>query len=448
MPSSPVLHVRAVTREGRPVKDAQILVWRIIPAGALKPLLGNWSTSETGELRTQLPLPSELLTVARESQTPLRFLVLAWHPQAGWAWSVARQDALQNMKLTLALAGQCTWTVQNCFGEPAKGLMGRIVQLRIPEIATPIPLPQMPEAILQTNAEGKLTVGLPVGVTAYWAWGGELPAGMHWRFHEPVPLNVGEQRVRYHLGTREVRGRLVDARTHQPLRGEAVLLHTQPHVFFQCVPTAYLTLTDAQGWFTLYLPPEPTGPVIPTLCRFSSGAELWASLIPLDARPPVQAACERWDLGEVALSAPDAFMVGEVRGSNGKPVPFALVAGQQKQSEAQTRFTEITCKVTTCAGVRRTLQQRIRPSRAFACAFADGQGRFRLSVRAGDWWLRAYPVHLPNEPAPTSSPPLPCRIPSVSVDTQWTATRVNAGQTVKVQLSLSAGMPVRPIRVS
>ncbi len=94
MPSSPVLHVRAVTREGRPIKDAQILVWRIIPAGALKPLLGNWSTSETGELRTQLPLPSELLTVARESQTPLRFLVLAWHPQAGWAWSVARQGAI------------------------------------------------------------------------------------------------------------------------------------------------------------------------------------------------------------------------------------------------------------------------------------------------------------------------------------------------------------------
>lgn len=447
MPSSSVLHVRAVTREGRPVKDAQILLWRIIPAGAPKPLPGIWSTSESGELRARLPLPSELLTVARENQTPLRFLVLAWHPQAGWAWSVVRQNALQNMNLTLTSAGQCTWTVQNCFGEPAKGLKGRIVQLRIPEIATPVPLPQMPEAVLQTNAEGKLTVGLPEGSTAYWAWGGELPAGMRWRFHEPVPLSVGEQRVRYHLGTREVRGRLVDARTHQPLRGEAVLLRTQPGKWFKCLPTDYLALTDAQGRFTAYLLPGPTGPVVPTLCRFSSGVELWASLIPPDARPPVQTACERWDLGEVALNAPDAFIVGEVRGPNGKPVPFALVVGQQKQPNAQARFAEVACKVTTCTGVRKTLRQRVHSGEAFACAFADARGRFRLPVRAGDWCLRAHPVHLPNEPAPVSPPSLPCEIPSVSVGTQWTTTRVGAGQTAKVQLSLSTGMPVRPIRV-
>lgn len=122
MPSSPPLYVRAVTREGRPVKSAQILLWRIVPAGVLKPLPGNWSTSETGELHTRLPLPSELLTVASENQTPLRFLVLAWHPQASWAWSVARLDALQNVRLPLASWGECTWTVQNCFGEPAKGL--------------------------------------------------------------------------------------------------------------------------------------------------------------------------------------------------------------------------------------------------------------------------------------------------------------------------------------
>lgn len=88
----------------------------------------------SGELRAQLPLPSELLSVASENRTPLRFLVLAWHPQAGWAW------------------------------------------------------------------------------------GGELPERMRQRFRDPMPLHAApELRVRYHLGTREVCGRLIDSRTRQPL---------------------------------------------------------------------------------------------------------------------------------------------------------------------------------------------------------------------------------------
>ncbi len=448
MPSSPILHVRAVTREGRPVQGAQILVWRIVPAGALKSLPANGSTSVTGELHTHLPLPSERLTVASENRSPLRFLVLAWHSQAGWAWSIVSLNALQNVRLTLISAGQTTWTVQNCFGEPAKGLKGRIVHLRIPGIPAPVPLPQMPGAVLQTDAQGKLTVGLPEGATAFWAWEGALPEGTRRRFREPVPLHAGrEQRARYHLGTCEVRGRLVDSRTRQPLREEAVLLHTEPGRWFQSVPTDYLTFTDAQGRFSVYQLSTPTGPIMPAVCRFPDGTEVWTSLIPPDTPPPVRAACERWELGEIALQAPDALMEGEVRRPDGKPEPFALVVAQGKKAPTHTERGEIACRVAACTGARRTLRQRTRLVAPFACAFADAQGRFRLPVRAGEWQLRAHPSHSPREPAPASAPPPPCQIPSVSTDTRWTAVQVSAGQTVKVQLPLSAGGYVRPVRV-
>ncbi|GIV21228.1 MAG: hypothetical protein KatS3mg023_2979 [Armatimonadota bacterium] len=448
MPSSPLLHVRAVTREGRPVQGAQVLLWRIVPAGVLKPLLGNWSTSETGELRTHLPLPSELLTVASENRTPLRFLVLAWHSQAGWAWSVVPLDALQNVRLALTSAGQATWTVQNCFGESAKGLKGRVAQLRIPGIPVPVHLPQLPGASLQTDAQGKIKVGLPEGATAFWEWEGALPEGMRWRFREPVPLRAGrEQRVRYHLGTCEVRGRLVDSRTRQPLREEAVLLHTKPGRWLQSVPTDYLTFTDAQGRFSVYQLPGPTGPIMPAVCRFPDGTEVWTSLIPPETPPPMHTACERWELGEIALQAPDALLEGEVRRADGKPEPFALVVAQGKKTPAPAEREDITCCVATCGGVRKTLRQRTRLVAPFACAFADARGRFRLSVRAGEWQLRAHPSHPPREPAPASAPSPPCQIPSVSTDTRWTAVQVSAGQTVKVRLPLSAGGYVRPIRV-
>lgn len=445
MPSFPLLHVRTVTRDGRPVKGAQVLLWRIIPAGALKPLPGNWSTSETGELRTRLPLPSELLTVSHENQTPLRFLVLAWHPQAGWAWNIARLDTLQNVNLPPTSGGECTWTVQNCFGEPATGLKGRIVQLRIPEIPAPVHLPQMPGDILQTDAQGRLTVIVPKGATAYWAWGGELPAGMRQRFLEPVPLNKRELRVRYHLGTREVHGRLIDSRTRQPLRGEAVLLHTVPGKWFKFLPTDYLTFTDAQGWFTVRQFSNPTGPIVPAMCRFPNGLEAWTSLIPTDTRPPMQTACEQWEVGEIAIDAPDAFIAGEVKGADGKPEPFALVVAQGKKPTIQTRVAG-GGSVATCAGVRRRYRMVMQFGEPFACTFADAQGRFRLPVQAGDWRLRAHTTHSPFQPVPASPPSLPCQIPSVSTDTRWTTTRVGAGQTAKVQLVLSAGDYVRPVR--
>lgn len=448
MPSFPLLQVRTLTREGRPVKGAQVLLWRIIPTGALKPVPGSWSTSHTGELRTPLPLPSELITVARQSLTPLRFLVLAWHPQAGWAWSVVPLSALQDVRLTLTAAVQTTWTVQNCFGEPAKGLKGRIARLQIPGIPGQVQLLRLSGAALQTDARGKLAVALPEGATAFWMWEGELPEGMHRRFRDPLPLRaVREQRLRYHTDTREIRGRLIDARTRQPLREQAVLLRTEPGKWFKYVPTDYLTFTDAQGWFRVYQPPSPSGPVVPAVCLFSDGTEVWTSLIPAETHPPVHTACERWELGEIALQAPDALIEGEVRRVDGKSEPFALVVAQGTKPVAPADRGEILCRVATCTGARKTLRQRTQLVAPFGCTFTDAQGRFRLPVRAGEWQVRAHPTHSPQEPAPVSAPPLPCQIPSVSADTRWTVVRAGHGQAVKVQLSLSAGDYVRLARV-
>jgi len=447
MPSAPLLRVRAVTREGQPVAGAHILLWRMVPAGKLQLLPGEWRTSSSGELRTQLPLSSELLSIARENQTPLRFLVLAWHPQAGWAWSIGTLDSLRDIKLRLTSGGQATFTVQNCFGESAKGLKGRTVQLRIPGVPAPVNLPPMPDAVFQTDAQGKLRVLLPEGATAFWAWGGELPEGMRQRFRDPMPLHAApELRVRYHLGTREVRGRLIDSRTGRPLHREAVLLHTEPGKWFKSIPCDYLTFTDAQGWFTVYLPYATSGPIVPTVCRLPHGAEVWASLSPPSTRPPVETACERWDLGEIAISAPDGVIAGEVRGADGKPAPFALVVAQGKETPVPARTREITCRVTTCNGVRKTLRQQVRIAAPLACTFTDAQGRFRLPVRAGEWQLRAHPTHTPSEPAVASMPSLPCQIPFVSTDTRWVTARVSTGQTATVRLPLSAGDRVRPVR--
>ncbi len=437
MPSSPVLNVHVFTREGKPVKGAYVLVWRIIPAGALKPLPGEWRTSASGEVRASLPLPSKLLTVARENETTLRFLVLAWHPQAGWAWSVSELDALQRLKLTLTSAGQGIITVQNCFGEPAGGLTGRLVQLRLPEVGTPVPLPRIPEAIQQTDASGRLRVLLPQGASAYWAWGGELPYGMRERFPAPVALIAGrELRARYHLSTRLVHGRLVDARTHQPLRGETVVLHTEPGKWFKMLPCDYVTFTDAQGWFQVYLPPEYGSPVVATRCCFSTGDTLPASLISPDERPPIQAPCERWELGEIALTAPNAFLTGEVKGENGKPAPYALVVAQGKQPSAQAGIAEVAGIVTTCRGLRRTVRLRTSPGTALVCTFADAKGQFRLPLREGQWQLRAHPIRSGTRPD-TSSQGL-SMVPPVTTETRWTALSLRAGQTAHVQLVVSA----------
>jgi hypothetical protein len=226
-----------------------------------------------------------------------------------------------------------------------------------------------------------------------------------------------------------------------------VLLHTEPGKWFKSIPSDYLTFTDAQGWFTVYLPYAASGPIVPTVCRLPHGAEVWASLSPPGTRPPVETACERWDLGEIAISTPDGVITGEVRGANGKPEPFALVVAQGKEPPAPARKQEITCRVATCNEVRKTLRQQMGTASPFACTLTDAQGRFRLPVQSGEWQLRAHPTHAPREPAVASVPSLPCQIPFVSAETRWVTARVSRGQTVTVQLPLSAGGWVRPVRV-
>lgn len=76
-----------------------------------------------------------------------------------------------------------------------------------------------------------------------------------------------------------------------------MLLHTEPRPWFKSIPSDYLTFTDAQGWFTVYLPYAASGPIVPTVCRLPHGAEVWASLSPPGTRPPVETACERWAWG-------------------------------------------------------------------------------------------------------------------------------------------------------
>jgi len=224
-------------------------------------------------------------------------------------------------------------------------------------------------------------------------------------------------------------------------------LHTEPRPWFKSIPSDYLTFTDAQGWFTVYLPYAASGPIVPTVCRLPHGAEVWASLSPPGTRPPIETACERWDLGEIAIPAPDGVIAGEVRSSDGKPEPFALVVAQGKEPPAPARKQEITCRVATCNGVRKTLRQQMGTASPFACTLTDAQGRFRLPVQSGEWQLRAHPTHAPREPAGASMLSLPCQMPFVSTDTRWVTARVSRGQTVTVQLPLSAGGWVRPVRV-
>lgn len=443
MPSFLLLHVRAVTREGRAVKGAQISLWRIIPAGALKPLPGNWSTSETGELRTRLPLPSELLTVASENRTPLRFLVVAWHPQAGWAWAIRRLDELQNLGMVLQSAGRAVWNVQNCFSEPTEGLKGRIVRLQIPGVRSPVDIPPLPGTVLQTDASGNASVLLPEGSTAYWEWEEPLPFGMREQFREPIALTVGHHRVRYHTRTREITGVLVDNHTRRPLRDESVMWYEWLKIVLSVLPPEQMSFTDSHGRFTIRSSPARGGPLSVTTLRFPDGTRVGVSLLEPKATWPKETDCERWDLGVIPVPPADAEVVGQAVTEQSAPAPFAWIIAQRSPSPPIS--DELDCRVTTCEHGTRRVKLRVSAGYAQTFIVADQRGRFRLELRPGEWAIKALDR---QHPAVRFAPDLPGRLAdfaAVLLYPDAPKAKVESGKTL--QLRLVAQKEEEPARV-
>ncbi len=441
------LRVKVTDPQGRPVKGAQVLLWRVLGAGGLSPLLGTWVTNEAGQVLTVVRLPEPFVRTARLHGLPLQFFALAYHPAEGWAWSVVNTDGLSDLHLQLLPSEPATLQVRDCFGDPAEKLRGRLSAVTVPDVPFLVPLPAF-RFTFATDTAGTVVLPLPRAGKGLWEWSQGAPWGLR-ATAATAWLNAGAtQSIAFHYRTLCVTGRLLNARTGEPLKGESIVLSVF-HPLAMSAVLKFLTRTGDEGRFVVETKPSRYA-FSAAFLRFPDGRRLTLrdSPEPRSSKPVLsQSRCERWVIGDFALDPSDAEVTGVVVDDKGKPVPFAFVQGTGVKPRRIPKATKVTfVRVTSivCDGKRWEGVKQVTADNEgfpFAFAFADQQGRFEMKLRAGTWELsalRTSPPHCPPYKVPERATVLlPLSIGAISPrKVSPTRLEIAAGAKVKVVLTL------------
>lgn len=243
--------IRLVDETGIPVPNCWVaLLARIRKAGEMTNWIAFWRTNKNGEVKGTFRLRRLLVNLLGDE---IRFFLIAWHPQKGWAWRSCNLIELRNMKISLSPPQPVTMRFKNCFGEPVAGIKGRLAQIFLPDLPYPIPLPPDPFAFA-SNKEGVLTVPLPKGIKGSWEWHSETPAEILRQYRPQgnfLSLSPGTHwDIQFHQGVTSVTGTLIDAETRNPLPQCPLLIEFHTGEFFSAVGTYWhRTFTDEQGRF-------------------------------------------------------------------------------------------------------------------------------------------------------------------------------------------------------
>lgn len=411
-PTHPFTFVRLTLRDARPllltaqITDAQgqpasrswVIVYRLTIARTWQ-MIGIWQANAFGIADLHLlSLPSE------EQEC----LLLAFHPDAGWAWKMVDIGKARQIPLTLAPPRPTLLSVRDCFGEAVAGLVGRIALLQNSDFPMPLPLPAFVFAF-RSDERGQFILPLPPKSQARWEWNPQAPWGL--RAFKPFlwVATDASQTVRFHWRTVKVIGRLLNAQTKKPLRGETVCLSVHDPMATAAALT-YCSHSDSEGRFFVQTKPSyhafskgdlllPDGSLLP----------LWQEPAPSVVPPLPPLRCQQWDIGDLALSPPVGTVSGKVVDPKGQPLPFACVEARGEKSSGGNGWFGV--KVRECDDpLWRTKATRAQPSFPFALTFADHQGNFALALRANSWRLialRSGPPHRSPSPPPKGSFLLP-----------------------------------------
>lgn len=383
-------NAKIVNPKGLPVGGAHVFLWRVLGAGGLSPLLGFWTTDKSGQVRNFVWLPLSFISAAQLYDLPLRFIVVAYHPEAGWAGATVDIKGLTNLSLSLSPHRQTELKVRDCFGEPLKGLNGRLAAVQVPNVTLLAPLPANLFAF-KTDSSGEVVLPIPQNGKGLWEWCREAPRGLK-REAETVWLNAGtSQTIQFHSKTIRATGRLIDAQTGKPLEGEGVILLVMDPTSMS-VSLPFCSKTNKEGRFFIQTKTflcAPTG----VLLDLPDGRRLllWGSPKLVFFKPPLPSfQCQQWVITDIVLDPPDAKISGTVVDGQGKPVPFAFVSGMNVEPQ-RLKPVHVKAMGKSCDGSLWEISKQVNGEKVFpyAYTFADQKGRFQMRLRAGTWRFSA-----------------------------------------------------------
>lgn len=226
------------------------LLARVRRMGEMTNWIAWWRTDKNGEVKSSFRLRRSLLDWLGDE---LRFFILAWHPQKGWAWRFCNLVELKKMNLSLSPPQPTTMQFKNCFGEPVAGIKGRLAQIFLPEFPHPVPLPPNPFTFT-SKRDGILTVPLPKDIKGSWEWHIETPREVSRRYRSQGNLLSLSPNthwdIQFHEGTTRVTGTLTDAETGKPLPQCPLLIEFHTGEIFSAAGTYWhRTFTNQQGRF-------------------------------------------------------------------------------------------------------------------------------------------------------------------------------------------------------
>ncbi len=243
--------IRLTDEGGNPVPKGWVaLLARARKTGEMANWVAFWWADENGEVKSTFRLRRPLLEWYGDE---VRFVVIAWHPQKGWAWRLCNLAELRNMSLSLSPSQPTTMRFKNCFGEPVAGIKGRLAQIFLPELPYPVPLPPNP-LTFTSNRDGFLTVPLPKDIKGSWEWHFETPWEVSFRYRSQgnlLSLSPGTHwDIQFHEGTTYVTGTLIDAETGKPLPRCPLLIEFHTGAVFSAAGNYWhRTFTNQQGRF-------------------------------------------------------------------------------------------------------------------------------------------------------------------------------------------------------
>jgi len=243
--------IRLTDERGNPVPKGWVaLLARVRKTGEMANWIAFWWSNKNGEVKSTFRLRRSLLEWYGDE---VRFVIIAWHPQKGWAWRLCNLAELRNMSLSLSPSQPTTMRFKNCFGEPVAGIKGRLAQIFLPELPYPVPLPPNPFTFT-SNKDGVLNIPLPKGIKGSWEWHFETPREVFFRYRSQgnlLSLSPGTHwDIQFHEGTTYVTGTLIDTETGKPLPRCPLLIEFHTGAIFSAVGTYWhRTSTDQQGRF-------------------------------------------------------------------------------------------------------------------------------------------------------------------------------------------------------